>query len=159
MSEYDRTQAVGGGAYPVDSPTEVVGSPRTGGGQPYRSESFRGGDQTIRMDIKRQPPSFAFLVITKGRRLGDILRLNLGETSIGRETDNDVIVDDDYCSRYHAKVKVEDDAEADNQKAFFIYDLATPNHTYVNDEETLRAKLVDGARVQIGETIMVFKKV
>ena len=107
----------------------------------------------------QRDPSFAWLVITKGRRLGDTLPLRLGETSIGRESDNDIIVDDEYCGRRHAKVKVEADPEADNEQAFFIYDLATHNGTFVNGEQILRARLVDGAKVQIGETIMVFKKV
>ncbi len=157
MTEYDRTQAVGGGAYPVDSPTEVVGIPRTGG-QPSRSEPYRG-DQTIIAPARQRAPSFAWLVITKGRRMGDILPLKLDETTLGRESDNDIIVDDDYAGRRHAKVKVEPDPEADNEPGFFIYDLATKNRTFVDDVEILRAKLVDGAKVQIGETIMVFKKV
>lgn len=157
MTENDRTQAVGGGPYPADSPTEVVGVPRSGG-QPSRSEPYRG-DMTMVAPTRQPPPSFAWLVITKGRRLGDILPIKTDETTLGRDSENDIIVDDDYCSRRHAKVKVEDDAESDHEKAFFIYDLATPNHTFVNGEEILRAKLVDGARVQIGETIMVFKKV
>lgn len=157
MSEYDRTQAVGGGPYPVDSPTEVVGIPRPGG-QPFRSEPYRG-DQTVVFPAKQSPPSFAWLVITKGRRMGDILPLRPDETALGREGDNDIIVDDEYSSRRHAKIKAEDDPEAGNEKAFFIYDLATPNGTFVNGEQILRTKLADGAKVQIGETVMVFKKV
>lgn len=158
MSEYDRTQAVGGGPYPVDSPTEVVGVPRSTGGQPFRSEPYRS-DQTVVFPAKQSPPSFAWLVITTGRRMGDILPLRPDVTTLGRETENDIILDDEYAGRNHAKVKVEEDPEAGNEKAFFIYDLATINGTLVNGEEIRRTKLVDGARVQIGETVMVFKKV
>lgn len=163
-TDHDRTQVAGRGAsypqagggqshYPAEPPTEVVGGQRASSGPPYRS------DVTMVAPARRPDPSFAWLVVTKGRRLGDILSLRPDETSIGRETDNDVIVDDEYCSRRHAKIRVEPDEEGDGGQAFFIYDLATNNGTFVNGEQTLRTKLVDGTKVQIGETVMVFKKV
>lgn len=162
-SSDERTQVAGSGGgsspYPgSEMRTEVVGTARPGGGASYRDAPYRG-DETMIASAKQRQPSFAFLVITKGRRMGDILHLNLGETSMGRESDNDIIIDDDYGSRRHAKVKVEPDPEAGDEQAFFIYDLATPNGTFVDGEQILRAKLVDGAKVQIGETVMVFKKV
>jgi len=148
-----KTQATGG-SYGADLPTEVVGGGRPSlEGQPFRS------DATIVRSSQQRDPSFAWLVVVKGRRLGDILRVNKGDTGLGREADNDVVVDDDYCSRRHAKIRLEPDSDVQGEQAFFIYDLATPNHTFVNGEEILKVKLTDGDKVQIGETVMVFKKV
>jgi len=155
MYNEQRTQATGSGAsYPQEMPTEVVGPPqRPGAGQPYR------GDATVVRPLQSREPSFAWLVVTKGRRVGDIMQLNKGDTGLGREPDNDIVVDDEFCSRRHAKVRLEPDPDTEGEQAFFIYDLATSNGTFVNGEQILRAKLTDGARVQIGDTVMVFKKV
>jgi hypothetical protein len=157
MAQYDyreeRTQAVTGG-YPAESPTEVVGgAARVGGGLPPRV------GETVLLRAKKGDPSFAWLVVVKGRREGVIHNVNKGETMIGRDAENEIALEDDYCSRRHAKIKLEPDPESDNQPAYFIYDLATPNGTFVNGEQILRTRLVDGVKVQIGETVMVFKKV
>lgn len=161
-SSDERTQVAGSGGgstYPgSEMRTEVVGTARPGGGASYRDAPYRG-DETMIASAKQRQPSFAWLVVTKGRRMGDILALKLGETTIGRESDNDIIIDDEYSGRRHAKVKVEPDPEAGDEQAFFIYDLATHNGTFVDGEQILRTKLADGAKVQIGETVMVFKKV
>lgn len=148
-----RTQATGGAGYPQESPTEVVGPQRPSGGQPYRS------DATIVHPAKQPEPSFAWLVVFKGKRLGDILRLNKGDTTLGREADCEIVLDDEYASRRHVKVRLEPDPEAGGESAFFAYDLATANGTFVNGAQILKVKLVDGDRLQIGETVFVFKKV
>ncbi len=159
MSHYsyddEKTQAVGSSAgHHQEMPTEVVGSQRAGPSRPY------GSDVTIVRSTQDRDPSFAWLVVMNGPRAGDILRLKKGDTVLGREADNDIMLDDEFCSRRHAKVKLEADADdEEDEPAFFIYDLATPNGTLVNGAEILRAKLTDGDRVQIGETVMVFKQV
>lgn len=116
-------------------------------------------EATVIRAVEQRDPAFAWLVVTKGRRLGDIMRLNKGDTALGREAENDIIVDDDFASRRHAKVRLEPDGPDDGKPVFVLYDLATPNGTLVNGEQVYKARLADGDRVQIGETVMVFKQV
>lgn len=82
------------------------------------------------------PPSFAWLVIKEGPRAGQIFRLNAEGTAIGRDSQCDIILDDDAVSRQHAKVRVEKNSAGEPQ--FFIYDLATSNGTCVNGEQIIK---------------------
>ena len=141
--------------YVPSQPTELVGpgQAKTPFAPPLQSEA------TIIRAVEQREPSFAWLVVTKGRRLGDILRLNKGDSALGREADNDIIVDDDFASRRHAKVRLEPDGADGGKPVFMLYDLATPNGTLLNGDPVYKARLADGDRVQIGETVMVFKQV
>jgi pSer/pThr/pTyr-binding forkhead associated (FHA) protein len=42
--------------------------------------------------------------------------------------------------------------------AFYVYDLAATNPTLVNDRPVSRYKLDEGDRIQLGDTILVFKR-
>jgi DNA-binding response OmpR family regulator len=72
-------------------------------------------------------------------------RWPLGEpvTAIGRWQDNDVVVDDRWVSRYHARIRREDDH-------YVIEDLDSKNGTFVNGRRiTGPAVLSDGDQVQV----------
>lgn len=74
-------------------------------------------------------------------------------TTVGRDPDYcDVVLDDDAVSRRHARVRLEDGA-------FILYDLGATNPTEVNGQEIGRHELVDGDRIKIGETALVFKQI
>lgn len=106
-------------------------------------------------EILRKPPAaIAYLIMTKGERVGKEFRLKADEdTSIGRDAaTNDVVVSDSAISRQHAKVRLEGDV-------FYIYDMGTTNHTFVNGREIQRQALQNGDIVQMGETSFVFKRV
>lgn len=93
----------------------------------------------------------AWLVLQDGPHEGREFRL--GEvTTIGRIGDNDIVLDDTAVSRRHAKIRLEDGA-------FTIYDLGATNPTEVNGQEIGKHQLVDGDRIKIGETKLVFKQV
>jgi hypothetical protein len=114
----------------------------------------RRGMETVA--IGGPPPILAFLVITNGPHLGHVFRLNPKVTAIGRDAQNDVILDDDAASRQHAKIKTEGEGK---EKAFVIYDQATENGTKVNGELVREQALKDGDEIEVGHTTMVFKKV
>ena len=101
-------------------------------------------------------PVLAWLVVTAGGPVGKLFTLNPEITSIGRDRQNDIVLDDDACSSRHAKLKVEVEEGAEK---FHLLDLASTNGTFVNGEQIYRHPLVDGDRVTIGETELVFKKV
>jgi two-component system cell cycle response regulator len=72
-------------------------------------------------------------------------------TSIGRDRDNDIVLDSDSVSRRHAKLEHRDGH-------FFIIDLDSTNGTFVNDEpEPVTAcQLRRGDQMKIGDTIFKY---
>lgn len=73
------------------------------------------------------------------------------ETSIGRDRDNDIVLDSDSVSRWHAKIEHRDNV-------FFIMDLQSTNGTFVNDEPepVTTSQLRRGDQVKIGDTIFKY---
>lgn len=72
-------------------------------------------------------------------------------TSLGRLSDNDVVVDDSGASRQHARIR-----NADGE--FVVSDLGSTNGTLVNDEPITERTLADGDRITIGETVFEFRR-
>lgn len=67
-----------------------------------------------------------------------------GRTTIGRRTDNTVVIPDPTVSGHHAAIIFED-------KALIIEDLGSSNGTYVNNKRlTMPYKLVGGEQLKMG---------
>ncbi len=126
-----------------------------GGGYGYGGDT-PAANKTLR--LKREPPSFAWLVIVEGIHAGHIFKLHVDATIIGRDPSScEIVIDDPSISRQHAKVRVMEDD--DKKKVFMLYDLATENGTLLNGKEVVREALHDGDQVLIGQTRLVFKQV
>lgn len=97
-------------------------------------------------------PVLAYLIVKSGRRIGASYPLRKKVVNIGRESDNDIVLDDPKVSRQHAKMKLEGDT-------FVIYDLASSNGTFVNGQKIMNETLQDGDEIKIGDTVFAFKKV
>jgi pSer/pThr/pTyr-binding forkhead associated (FHA) protein len=109
-------------------------------------------------EIMYKPPvAMAWFAVKSGPRAGHLYRLVPEATAIGRDSHNDIIVDDSAVSRQHAKVKLEPGPE--DEKQFYIYDLATSNGTVVNGERIVKEALYDGDEIEIGRTVFVFKQI
>lgn len=147
MDEYKKTRRMGeqGGAGHQD---------------PYAAPDVGYAPRRIKtevLDTEMKPGLYAWLVIVDGARAGKLFVLQ-SEITIGRDGNLcDIVLEDPAVSNQHAKVKAEKDKEG--QDLFFLYDLASQNKTFVNDQEILKQELKDGDRVQIGRVTMVFKKV
>jgi hypothetical protein len=150
----------GGGSHP---PTQRMGE----GGMDFRQTvADSGGEQfanqmpnaqeTQVLRVKGHP--LAWLIRREGPRAGQMFRLQAGETMIGRDAQSDIILDDEAVSRWHGKVKHEDVEENSKERAFFLYDMASENGTWVNGTRIYRQMLKDGDEVTIGQTVLVFKK-
>lgn len=73
-------------------------------------------------------------------------------TTIGRATNNQIVLNNTTVSRQHAKIQFVQDA-------FQIYDLGSANHTFVNDRQVIEpVALADGDVVRFGELEFVFKR-
>ncbi len=97
-------------------------------------------------------PVLAYLIVKSGSKSGSNYPLKKSVIKIGREQGNDIVIDDKKSSREHAKLKMED-------SKFVVYDLASSNGTYVNGEKIQSHSILDSDEIQIGDTVLVFKKV
>ncbi|MCX7766379.1 MAG: FHA domain-containing protein, partial [Candidatus Sumerlaeia bacterium] len=68
---------------------------------------------------------------------------------IGRDSDNDVCLDDISVSRHHAEIKQSEDK-------YFIRDLGSKNGVYVNKQRLLEGMVTDKDEIHLGETKLVF---
>lgn len=91
------------------------------------------------------------------QRLGDeaLCPINLNQMRIGRAADNEIIIEDDAVSGHHALISMKP-AEAGGGKEFFIEDLGSTNHTFVNNKEIKRQQLNEGDIIRIGTTRLKF---
>lgn len=142
---------------PGPSPTEQMG----GSGQFY-SGAGSNYPGMVEFNTKTEllntaPPTFAWLVIREGPRAGKIYHLNPDDTTLGRDVSSDIIIDDSAVSRQHAKIRLVKNEQG--QTEFVLHDLATANGTKLNGAEILKETLTDGDRIEIGRTVLVFKKV
>lgn len=70
--------------------------------------------------------------------------------SIGRASDNDVIVDDPLVSRHHCQLKLQ-------HGAYGLADLGSRNGSFVNGEPVSEIALGPGDRIRIGSTRIEFQ--
>jgi len=69
--------------------------------------------------------------------------------SIGSMEDNDVILEDESVSRYHARIFLE-------QEDYFVQDLSSTNGTWVNGVRVREAFLKSGCTVRVGHSNLRF---
>jgi predicted component of type VI protein secretion system len=89
----------------------------------------------------------AWLVVLRGGGLSEGERFDLiGGLSIGRSKEADLQIDDRYASGLHARI-------FSRERRGYIEDMSSTNGTLLN-QATLHgeAELVDGDRIQIGDT-------
>jgi len=149
---------------PVDRPTTPVhGWPGASGSAgpplppppgPKVTRRLAPERESARTQILRTPTSthLAWLVFTSGSRFGHELRLT-DEGLLGRNPELCAIVlDDPAVSEQHTRISFEGGQ-------FVVYDLGSTNGTIVNGSEATKQPLVDGDRLTLGETELVFIEV
>jgi len=142
--------------------------------QVLKPSSAKETESTIRMDDQPLPgprpgayqetmilgeaaPIFAWLVIREGPRAGRLFTLNPKGTSIGRDPQCEIILDDESVSRQHAKLRARK-GKGDRDQ-YSIWDLASANGTLVNGQAVVKKPLKDGDEVMVGRILLVFKQV
>jgi hypothetical protein len=71
---------------------------------------------------------------------------------IGRQNDNDLVLDDTSVSRHHAEIRIGRDATP------ALVDLDSLNGVYVNDRQVKSARLQDGDAIEIGDVRLLFTR-
>jgi pSer/pThr/pTyr-binding forkhead associated (FHA) protein len=75
---------------------------------------------------------------------------------IGRGDDNDISIDDDLISKEHAVLEVIMSPLDESKFEFYLQDLDSTNHTFVNGDQIRLFKLRNGDIIQIGRTNLKF---
>jgi len=95
------------------------------------------------------------LLVTTAVEGGDATQrtyeINTPVTLLGRGTDCDLRLVDPGVSRHHAEIRVEGSEIA-------LVDLGSTNGSFVNGQPIRRVTLVDGSRVTMGRTTLVFRR-
>ena len=84
-----------------------------------------------------------------------LFQLKTSGITVGRSSENDIVIDDEGTSRHHARLFADDGPV---RPQFFVQDLASANGTFVNEERIARTALVDEDRVTFGGTLFAFKQ-
>jgi diguanylate cyclase (GGDEF)-like protein len=91
----------------------------------------------------------ACLVVISGARLGARIVPGGGDIVIGRDVHTDFQIADRGVSRRHCRVFAHDGG-------YWIEDLGSTNHTYVNDRRVDQSPLRDGDHVRVSSTTLKF---
>jgi Inner membrane component of T3SS, cytoplasmic domain len=91
------------------------------------------------------------LTISEGRRRGRRFRFEAERISIGRGTDNDVVLNDAGVSRFHARIER-------RGAAWVLIDRGSANGTELNGAAlAVAATLQDGDRIRLGKVTFEFR--
>jgi pSer/pThr/pTyr-binding forkhead associated (FHA) protein len=90
------------------------------------------------------------LLVKRGPNAGSTFLLREPVTSVGRNVDSVVFLDDVTVSRAHASFERREHDE------WFVRDVGSLNGTYVNGEQVDQTKLASGDEVQIGKFKLMF---
>jgi hypothetical protein len=77
------------------------------------------------------------------------LPFSKGEVSIGRKTDNDIVIDNPAVSGHHARI-----VQQGNE--YILEDLNSTNGTFLRDRKVLKAPLRDKDEIGVAKHILVF---
>lgn len=133
-----------GSAFPDAGPTRVESA-----FQPSPSGALLSEKTQILGQAAAEAPPPPYLIIVKGEEEGREIELSGRIFNMGRGADNDLVFPDIACSRRHAVL--ENDGEG-----YTVTDLGSGNGTLVNSRRIQKARLADGDRIEIGNTILEF---
>lgn len=86
------------------------------------------------------------LIVQAGALSGDIFEVTKDDVTLGRGSNNDIVISDPAISRTHCQIRREGNG-------YVIQDANSANGTYINDERiALPYILRDGDEIRVGET-------
>lgn len=94
------------------------------------------------MVVQQQQGLMAWLAVTSGPSKGKTYQVQVGDNTIGRASENNMVIEDRGVSRNHAVLKAQEDS-------FVLVDLGSAGGTRVGETK------LDGRSLKTGETISV----
>lgn len=145
-----------GDDFRADTPVQGIGATGEASGEQTstlgqladQQATVMGGQAPVHGGTPSQLPA-AWLYIKTGPMAGQTIPISSGRTSIGRGSDNDIILDDPTVSRNHATITYADGG-------FVIEDSGSVSGTMVEGASARRTRLSSGASVMLGDTEAVF---
>lgn len=92
--------------------------------------------------LKHYPSAIAWLLVLDGADRGREFRL-ADNVTIGRQSDNDIVLLDSRISRRHARISLENER-------FYVSDLETRHGTFVNGVRVQKHELRDRDEITLG---------
>ncbi len=92
----------------------------------------------------------AMLLQYNDETAGIKLPIEKQRTRIGRGPDNDISIEDDLVSKEHAVLEVVMSTVEEGKLEYYLQDLNSTNHTYVNNDRITLFKLKNGDIIRIG---------
>ncbi len=99
--------------------------------------------------LKPEKKDLAVLKVLNGKLKNRKFYIRDVKTTIGRE-EGDIIIPEDVVSHLHCEIEYRDNK-------FFIKDLNSTNHTYVNDKIITEAEIKNGDIIKLGDIEIEFK--
>jgi pSer/pThr/pTyr-binding forkhead associated (FHA) protein len=90
------------------------------------------------------------MVVISGAKQGVIFPLRSESTTIGRASDNDIVLQDSTVSGHHVRIEK-------HQQNVVITDLNSSNGTFVEGEQVQQSQLTGGEVILIGNTQLRFE--
>lgn len=92
----------------------------------------------------------ARLRVISGPQAGQSFTLGRDNITIGRDTNNDITLNDPMVSSVHCRLRY-------GQGSWFVQDAGSTNGTIVNGERVTARRLVSGDRLELGDTELIFE--
>ena len=109
----------------------------------YSADLFNSLNSEQQEVVRNLPENEGILLVLKGPGAGARYLLDSKQTKIGRDTNNDIHLDDITVSRSHAMVSKGD--------GYSIKDLGSLNGTYLNAISVKEAVIKAGDEIQVGK--------
>jgi len=94
----------------------------------------------------------AALIHVQGKLSGVKVIVDKPRLTIGRSTDNDLGVEDELVSKQHAVLEAVSQGHDPGTLEFYIQDLDSTNHTFVNERQVSFQRLAHNDIIRVGRT-------
>jgi pSer/pThr/pTyr-binding forkhead associated (FHA) protein len=109
----------------------------------YSADRFNSLNSEQQEVVRNLPENEGILLVLKGPGAGARYLLDTNQTKIGRDTNNDIHLDDITVSRSHAMIS--------KNNGYSIKDLGSLNGTYINAISMKESNIKAGDEIQIGK--------
>jgi pSer/pThr/pTyr-binding forkhead associated (FHA) protein len=109
----------------------------------YSADLFNSLNSEQQEVVRNLPENEGILLVLKGPGAGARYLLDTNQTKIGRDTNNDIHLDDITVSRSHAMIS--------KNNGYSIKDLGSLNGTYINAISMKESNIKAGDQIQIGK--------
>ena len=106
--------------------------------------------------LAQLPLGSGMFIVATGPAKGSRFLVDKTTTTIGRQIDSDIFLDDVTVSRKHALVESPNSSETSQSRTFILKDLGSLNGTYVDGLPREVCELSNGNEIHIGKFKLIF---